>query len=338
MLEPAVLRRRLEHGVLAAHLVGEGRYPERVLDPADDVQVRHSGFDHHHVRAFGNVHRHLAQGFVAIAGVHLVDLLVPLAQVGGRAHRVTERSVERARVFGAVGHDAGVNEVVRLQRLAYCADTAVHHVAGRDDIHAGPGLCERLLHQQLDRLVVEDVPVGGRIGIDQAILPVAREGVECHVRHDAERGEFTLERTHHPGHQAFGVERLAPVRRLERRIDHRKHGHYRNAQLDTLPGHRQQQVQAQPIDARHGRDGLAPLAAIHHEYRIDEVMRAEAIFTHEVARKAVAAQTSWAAYGVVGERGEAGHLDSFGLDCCCVTAKLGVENSKLRRTYLCIVV
>ena len=47
--------------------------------------------------------------------VHLVDLLVALAEVGGRADGVAERAVEGARVLGAVGHDAGVDAAVALR-------------------------------------------------------------------------------------------------------------------------------------------------------------------------------------------------------------------------------
>ena len=46
------------------------------------------------------------------------------------------------------------------------ADAAVHHVGGRDDVAAGLGLHQRLAHQHLDGLVVDDVAVvaSGRRG------------------------------------------------------------------------------------------------------------------------------------------------------------------------------
>jgi hypothetical protein len=81
VVQPAVGGGGLQHRVFAAHLVGEGRHAELVLHAAHDVQVRHAGLDHHHVGAFGQVQRHLAQRLVGVAGVHLVDLLVALAQV-----------------------------------------------------------------------------------------------------------------------------------------------------------------------------------------------------------------------------------------------------------------
>ena len=52
------------------------------------------GLDHHHVGAFLEVERDLAQRLVAVGRVHLVGLLVALAERGRRADRVAERAVE----------------------------------------------------------------------------------------------------------------------------------------------------------------------------------------------------------------------------------------------------
>ena len=82
MVEPAVLRCGFEHGVFARDLVGKGGHAKLVFHAAHDVQVGHAGFDHHHVCAFGNVHGHFAQRFVAVARVHLVGFLVAFAQIG----------------------------------------------------------------------------------------------------------------------------------------------------------------------------------------------------------------------------------------------------------------
>ena len=69
-----------------------------------------------------------------------------------------------------------------FQRRADGADAAVHHVAGRDDVHAGLGLRQRLADQHLHGLVVEDVAGF----VEQAVLAVAGEGVQRHVGHDAQ--------------------------------------------------------------------------------------------------------------------------------------------------------
>jgi hypothetical protein len=57
LVEPAIAAGRLQHRVLAAHLISEGRHPELVLHPPDDVEVGHAGFDHHHVGAFLEIER-----------------------------------------------------------------------------------------------------------------------------------------------------------------------------------------------------------------------------------------------------------------------------------------
>ena len=112
MVQPAVLRSGFEHCVLTTDLVGKGRYFELVLDAAYHVQIRHAGLDHHHVRALGNVHGDFTQGFVDVARIHLVDLFVGLAQVACGADRIAKRAIKSRCIFGAVGHDAGVDQTL----------------------------------------------------------------------------------------------------------------------------------------------------------------------------------------------------------------------------------
>ncbi len=179
MRQPAAFGGRLQHRVLAADLVREGRHAELLLHAPDDVEVRHAGLDHHHVGAFGEVERDLAQRLVGVRRVHLVDLLVALAEVGGRADGVAERTVEGARVLRAVRHDLGVDAAVALERAADRADAAVHHVARRDDVDAGGGLDQRLARQHRHRLVVEDVAGV----VDQAVLAMRGVRIEGDVGH-----------------------------------------------------------------------------------------------------------------------------------------------------------
>mmetsp|Transcript_20573 Transcript_20573/g.38351 ORF Transcript_20573/g.38351 Transcript_20573/m.38351 type:complete len:225 (-) Transcript_20573:1339-2013(-) len=182
VIEPAIGGSGLEHRVLAAHLVGEGRHAEFVLHPAHDVQVGHAGFDHHHVGALGQIQRHLAQCLIAVAGVDVVRLLVGLAERAFRANGIPERPVKRARVLDAVGQDAGVDQAGVLESLADGADAAVHHVARAHHVGAGLGLRHRLAHQQLDRGVVDQV---ARL-VRQAVLAVAGVGVQRHIGQHAE--------------------------------------------------------------------------------------------------------------------------------------------------------
>jgi len=75
-----------------------------------------------------------------------------------------------------------------LERRADAADAPVHHVRRRDDVDAGSGLRKRLLDQDLERGVVQDVAAL----VDHAILAVRRIGIERHVGHQAELGKALL--------------------------------------------------------------------------------------------------------------------------------------------------
>ena len=68
----------LDHRIFAAHLVGEGRHPERVLHPRDDVEIGQARLDHHEVGALGEVELDLAQRLLDVGRVHLVAALVAL--------------------------------------------------------------------------------------------------------------------------------------------------------------------------------------------------------------------------------------------------------------------
>ena len=61
------------------------------------------------------------------------------------------------------------------------ADAPVHHVGGRDDVAAGLGLDQRLAHQHLDGLVVDDL-----VAAQQAVMAVAGVGIERDVAQDAD--------------------------------------------------------------------------------------------------------------------------------------------------------
>ena len=271
---------------------------ELVLHAAHDVQIRHAGFDHHHVGAFGDVERHFAQRFVGVRRVHLVDLLVALAEVRRRADGVAERAVEGTRVLGAVGHDAGVDQALRFERRTDRADAPVHHVAGCDDVDTGLRLHQRLLRQHGHGLVVEDVAVLVRIRIGQAVLAMCREGIERHVGHQAELGETLLQRAHHRRHQAFRVQGFTAVGGLAVRLDDGEQGHHRNPEPYTFFGHRQQPVQAQALHAGHGLHVLCDAAAGQHEDGQDQVGCGELVFADQGTREGITAQTPRSAGGV----------------------------------------
>ena len=79
-----------------------------------------------------------------------------------------------------------------FQRGADLADAAIHHVARCDDIGAGAGMRQRLLHQRLHRLVVHDVAAL----VDQSVLPVAGVRIQRDIGDDAQRGKTLLQRAH----------------------------------------------------------------------------------------------------------------------------------------------
>jgi len=93
-------------------------------------------------------------------------------------------------------------DVARLfEGGADAADAAVHHVGRRDDVDASLRLHQRLLHQHVERYVVEDV---ARL-VDDAVLSVRGVRVERDVGHDPQAREARLERRHRARHQALRV-------------------------------------------------------------------------------------------------------------------------------------
>ena len=93
---------------------------------------------------FVEIERDFAQRLVGIGGIHLEAVLVALAEVGRRADRVAERTVEARGVLGRVREDARVDVARLLERVADRADAPVHHVRRRDDVGAGLGVRQRL--------------------------------------------------------------------------------------------------------------------------------------------------------------------------------------------------
>ena len=83
--------------------------------------------------------RDLAQRFLRIRRIHLIRLLVA-AQQPARSHRIAERAVEGAGVFGGIAHDLNVRVPAGFKRGADQPDAAIHHVRRRDDIRPRRGL------------------------------------------------------------------------------------------------------------------------------------------------------------------------------------------------------
>jgi hypothetical protein len=180
-----------------------------------------------------------------------------------------------------------------FQRAADGADAAVHHVAGRDDVHTGLGLHQRLLHQHLDRLVVEDVAGV----VEQAVLAVRGERVERHVGHHAQLGEALLQFAHHRGTRPSGLVASRPSGVFSAT---RSPG---TAPSPGCPasrslGHREQPIQAAALHAGHAGHVLLLAAAVEHEHRQDQVAAGQRMLTHQIAGEGIAAQAPRAAGGI----------------------------------------
>ena len=179
------------------------------------------------------------------------------AEVGGGTHGVAERTVVGAGVLGGVGHYARVDETFILEALADDADAAVHHVGGRNDVGAGSGLSEYLLDEHFDRLVVQDVA----FFVDEAVLTVRGVRVKRNVGHHAELRIGGLEGLDGARDQAVGVRGFTAVGRLQGFFDVREERDHRNAEFHALAGDLEEFVDAQAVDAGHGRNRLAKAGA-----------------------------------------------------------------------------
>jgi len=92
----------------------------------------------------------------------------------------------------------------------------------------------------------------------------------------AQAREIFLQGAHHTRYQTVGVQGFGAVVGFEGLVDHRKQGHDRDFQLHALLGHRQQQIQAEPLHAGHGCNWHALCLSIHHKNRVDQVMGGQA--------------------------------------------------------------
>mgnify|MGYP003476994909 CR=1 FL=1 len=84
---------------------------------------------------------HFAQGFIAVARVHLVHFFICLAQVGGRAHRIAKWSVKTRRVFCTITHDTSVCKSSFFQSFSDGTDPAIHHITWSDNVNTSFCLC-----------------------------------------------------------------------------------------------------------------------------------------------------------------------------------------------------
>ncbi|EKE17909.1 MAG: Response regulator receiver protein [uncultured bacterium] len=122
------MRRCLEHRVLATHLISVGWHLEFILHPAHDIQIRHTGLDHHHVGAFSQIKRHFLQRLVGIPRVHLISVLVTFTQITGGTHGIAKWAVKGRSILGRISQNARVDLPGLVQLSPNPSNATVHHV------------------------------------------------------------------------------------------------------------------------------------------------------------------------------------------------------------------
>ncbi len=157
---------------------------------------------------------------------------------------------------------------------------------------AGFGLHQRLAHQDLDAGVIVHIAVA-----DQAVMAMAGIGIERHIAKDADLRHRFLDRAHGAADQIVGIDGFAPVLALEGRIGGGKQRDHRNAQPGGLGGGADREVDAEPVHAGHGGDGLAAVVAVDHKDRPDQIGRRKPVLGHQPPGPVMAAEATQSVCG-----------------------------------------
>ena len=158
-------------------------------------------------------------------------------------------------------------------------DTAIHHVRWRDDVAAGLGLHQRLLHQHLDRLVVDDRAVA-----QQPVMAVAGIGIERDVAEDADLRHLLLDRADGAADQVVRIERFAAVLVAPLGIGIGKQRDAGDGKLGGPLGVPHRLIDREPLDARHRRHRDARLRPVDQEQRPDQIVRGQDVLAHHAPR------------------------------------------------------
>ena len=269
-------------------MIHKGRCLEFVLDAANHIEIRHTGLDHDHIGAFGQIETHFPERFVAVGGILLINGLGGFAEVARRADCIAEGTIEGTGVLGRISHDARVDKAFFFQHLADDADAAVHHVGGSHNVSAGLSLGANLTHEHFNGFIVEDV---ARF-VDEAVLTVCGVGVKRHIAHDAQLRVGSLDGLHGTRNQTVGIGGFNAVGSLQFIVDVREKSHHRDAEFNHFAAKLQEFVDRQTVDAGHGGNGRDLVFAFLHEHRQDEVIGRENGFTHQSTRKIVMAHAA----------------------------------------------
>ena len=136
-----------------------------------------------------------------------------------------------------------------------------------------------LLHQDLDRLVVDDRAVA-----QQAVMTVAGIGIERDVAEDADLRHLFLDRANGATDQVVRIERLAAVLVAPLGIGVGEQRDARDGELGRPFGVAHRLIDRQPLDARHGGDRDPRLGPIDEEQRPDQIVGGQDILAHQPPR------------------------------------------------------
>ena len=167
-----------------------------------------------------------------------------------------------------------------VQGTANGPDASIHHVGGGDDVAAGLSLDDGLPAQDFDGLVIDNISVA-----EQTIVSVAGVGIQRHVAHHADpvamRG---LDGPNRPADEILGVDRLFGFGRFLLRIRGGKQRNGRNAQFFRFPHGLDEQIQGEPVDARHRRNGGSPVIPVVNEHRPDQIVGRQLLLADQPPR------------------------------------------------------
>ena len=138
---------------------------------------------------------------------------------------------------------------------------------------------QRLLHQHLDRLVVDDL-----VAAHQAVMAVAGVGIERDVAQDADVGHFLLDGADRLADQIVGIERFAAALVAQLRIGVGEQRDAGDVELGRAHRLAHRLIDREPLDARHRGDRHARIRAVDDEQRPDQVVGGEHVLAHHAPR------------------------------------------------------
>ena len=289
-VDPTVRGSRLEHRVLAAHVVRRNRNVELRAHRGNHVEIRECRLHHHHVGALVDVERGLGDGFAHVRDVHLVRAAI--AELRRALGRVPERSVQGRRVLGGVREDRNLVVARCVEASANGTHLPVHHAGRRDDVGTGIGLRDRDRRVALEGRVVVD---HARM-VEDAAMPVVGVLVEAVVSDEHEIvADLLPQIPQRDLHDAVGRVGTRPDRVLHGR--HAEQDHGRDPQIGEGAHLLAKALLRVLDDAGHRCHRLRRVDALLHEQRRNEVVDRQARFGDEAAQRGGATQAAWALLG-----------------------------------------